>query len=503
MNIGLGNGEEIMKSVNTKAVTIALFIATFLTAIEGTIVSTAMPIVASELQGIGLMNWVFSIYLLTSAVTIPIFGKLSDLFGRKNIFIYGTIVFLIGSTLCGLSQSMEQLIIFRAIQGIGAGAIMPVTMTIIGDIYPFEKRAKMLGIMGMAWGIAGVVGPLIGGFFVDQMSWHWIFYMNIPFGIASIGMVGWYLKENIPMEKKSIDYLGAIVFSAAVLLFLYTLQQVGSHQWSTFEIIIGFFFSFLLFTVFVWIELKAEEPMIPIKILSLPAISVGNAVAFLASVVLIGTMVYIPMWAQGVLGKGATESGLMLAPMSLTWMVGSFIGGRMLLLKGERFTIASGMSIIALAVLWMFSFTLSTPSLHFYLLSAVIGLGFGTVITITSVTVQSAVDFSKRGVATASNTFFRTIGQSIGSAFIGIFFNIIVSAHSNVDPNQFNELINSKETSALSEGTIHTLKDALVYGIHYVFLVLLFIAIIGMLTTVLLPKKNKDRNDHNETANVV
>lgn len=478
-----------MANLNIKAITVALFIATFLTAIEGTIVSTAMPIIASELKGIEMMNWVFSIYLLTSAVTIPIFGKLSDLYGRKNVFIYGTIVFLIGSALCGISQSMEQLIIYRAIQGIGAGAIMPVTMTIIGDIFPYEKRAKMLGIMGMAWGIAGIAGPLIGGFFVDQMTWHWIFFINVPFGLISIIMVAVLLKEKRTAEKKSIDYLGAIVFSLAVLLLLYTMQQMES--WSRIQIISAIFLSIVFFLLFIFIEKRMKEPLIPINILSLPKISIGNAIAFLVSMVLIGTMVYIPMWAQGVLGKGATESGLMLAPMSLTWMLGSFAGGRLLILKGERFTITTGMSILVLSAIWMSTFTIHTSSVYFYLLSAVFGFGFGTVITITTVSVQSAVDMDQRGVVTAANTFFRTIGQSVGSAVIGVFFNRTILNQSNIHPNEFNYLINHKESNLLNENTLAILKNTLVYGIHHVVIVLLIITIVALIASMFLPKKAK------------
>ncbi|WP_010280497.1 MDR family MFS transporter [Bacillus timonensis] len=489
-----------MKKTNTKTVTLALFVATFLTAIEGTIVSTAMPTIVSDLQGIELMNWVFAIYLLTSAVTVPIFGKLSDLFGRKVIFVIGTLVFLIGSALCGLSATMEQLILFRALQGIGAGAVMPVTMTIIGDIYPHEQRAKIMGFMGAAWGIAGVIGPLVGGFFVDQLTWHWIFYINVPFGILAIVMVLLSLHEKIEKTKKKIDFVGAITFSIGMLALLFALQKGGeTHNWLSPMVLGSLALAIFMIGFFIWIESKVEEPLIPLQLFQHRTISVANGVAFLTSVVLIGITVYIPMWVQGVLGHGATISGLMLAPMSLTWMAGSFIGGRLIVKKGERFTIAFGMVILIFSTLWLMFFTITTPPILFYLLSALIGLGFGTVVTITTLSVQSAVDWSMRGTATASNTFFRTLGQSVGVALLGTYFNSTIAANMKADGNiqidQLNQLINPELAQELSESARIILREILVTGLHHVFIAMMVIAIGGLLLSFLFPRiKQEEKN---------
>lgn len=231
----------ILKTTHVKWVTVAIFVSTFMTAIEGTIVSTAVPRIVSELNGISIMNWVFSIYLLTSAVCVPIFGKLADIFGRKPIFIIGTIVFMIGSALCGLAQDMTQLIIFRAIQGIGAGSIMPLSFIIIADIYSVEKRAKVMGLNGAAWGIAGIFGPLLGGFLVDFLTWHWIFFINVPIGIILIILMQIFFHEKVEKSEQTIDYIGTFLLTIGLVALLLGFQFAGDTlSWVSPNVLLAF-----------------------------------------------------------------------------------------------------------------------------------------------------------------------------------------------------------------------------------------------------------------------
>lgn len=486
------------ETTNRTIVMAAMMVATFLAAIEGTVVSTAMPSIISDLHGIHLMTWVFSVYFLLSAVTVPVFGKLADLFGRKKIFIIGTLIFLVGSTLCGLSQSMGQLIAFRVIQGIGAGALLPVTATIVADIYPYEQRAKMMGFISLVWGISGVAGPLVGGFFVDQLTWHWIFFINIPFGILTIIMVALFFKESIEKSKKKIDYLGALTFSTGMFLLLYAFQRGGEqNEWASPTMLIPFTLAVLLLALFSWIETKVKEPIIPLSLFRIRTISVANAVAFFITLVLIGHTVYMPMWIQGVLGYSATISGLIVAPMSVLWTVGSFISGKLLLKKGVKFTTLTGLAALLASVFLLTTLTVSTPLVLLICISALLGIAFGLVMTVTTVTVQSSVNWSLRGVATASNAFYRNLGQTVGAALLGTLFNakitsaVIQHDHAEQIPTeQMSELINPHSAVQVPEGVRTVLREVLVSGIHSIFIAFIAIALVTLLIAMLLPRHN-------------
>ncbi|MFC7392018.1 MDR family MFS transporter [Scopulibacillus cellulosilyticus] len=487
-----------MGKTNKNVVMIGLMIGTFLTAIEGTVVSTAMPKIVSDLHGIQLMNWVFSIYLLVSAVTTPIFGKLSDLFGRKIIFNIGVILFLIGSILCGISHSMGQLIFFRAIQGIGAGSIMPVSTTIIGDIFPPKKRAGMLGLISMMWGIAGVAGPLVGGFFVDQISWHWIFFINIPFGIITMLMVSFGLKETLEKEKKSIDYLGAVTFAISIFSLLYALQKAGEdRQWMT-PGMISLYVIFIVFLgLFLLVEKKVKDPIIPLELFRKRIITVANLIAFLVSAVLMGLNVYMPMWVQGILGYSATNSGFVLTPMSITWIAGSFLCSRLLITRGATFISILGTAIIIISSLWFTMLTVSSSQIQFYLITAIEGIGCGLLITLCTVCVQASVNWKMRGASTASNMFFRNLGQTVGVAIMGTYFNSMINAsvsshnHSHSEKlsvGQLNELINPQDAVKLTGSVVHSLKEILVSAIHDIFVFVLILSIAALIVSIFLPK---------------
>lgn len=482
---------------NKKNVTIALLVATFLTAIEGTIVSTAMPTIVSDLLGFERMNWVFAVYLLTMTAATPIFGKLADLFGRKRMFTIGVILFLIGSALSGMARSMDQLIWFRAFQGLGAGAVLPITMTIIGDIYPFEQRAKIQAYISSVWGIAGVAGPLVGGFFVQQLSWRWIFYINIPFGLISMAMIWAYLHESFDKRKRHIDYAGAATFTIGITALLLALQQ-GSERlaWNSPDVLALFALAALFIAVFLLIQSRSPEPMMPLKLFRIRGIAVSNAVSFLASMTLIGVTVYIPVWMQGLNGFSPTQAGMSLAPMSVGWMIGAMIGGRLLVKKGARLTSAFGTAILLGSAVWLAAVDMHTPQIVFLVIVFILGTGFGFAFTVYGVVVQSAVDWSLRGAATASNTLLRSLGQTVGIAILGNLFNRMIASRLNmepsglngVSPDDMNRLINPEQAVALPEAVRELLRNVLETGLHNLFIVLAVISLMCLLVTLMLPR---------------
>lgn len=466
----------------------SLMIGTFLTAIEGTVVGTAMPKIIGDLRGIGIMDWVFSIFMLTSAVTVPLFGKLADLLGRKVIFNVGVLVFLLGSVCCGLSESMGELIVFRGVQGIGAGAVMTLSTTIIGDIYPQRQRAGMFGLIGLIWGIAGLFGPLVGGFFVDVLSWHWIFFINIPFGLISTMLLSVGLRDDVRKKNAVLDLSGALTFTFSMMALLLAIQWAGeSGRWLS-ALPLASFAAFMLFLIgFAVAERRAADPLIPFAVLKQPVVWLTNAIALLAAAVLIGNDIYLPMWLQGLLGDSATASGFVLTPMSLAWMFGSFVSGRLLARRGAKVGILIGTVLILSGAVRLALLQPNDSRPLLYVMTAILGFGFGITMTLTTICVQSAAPLSMRGAATASNQFFRSIGQTLGAAVFGMIFNIQVAGYDSL-PGDLAALIQS---SAASTGAFRALRQALQAGIHHVFMLIALLALLSLLLALLLPGRKR------------
>lgn len=412
-----------------KSVVFALLIATFLTAIEGTIVSTAMPKIVEDLGGSELYTWVISVYLLAIVISTPVFGKLADLFGRKIMFTIGVSIFLAGSMLSGLSQSMEQLVLFRLIQGIGAGALTTLPFTIIGDVFTFEMRAKMQGWMSSVWGIAGIAGPLAGGFIVDTVSWHWIFYMNLPFGIVSLFLLWTSLKENIEKKKRKIDYSGIFTFAVSITAFLYALTLLKEQNHVTGGILILLIVAAIGISLFIWIESKVEEPMLPLSLFKNRLITISTIAGFLLGFILVAITFYIPLWVQGVTGLNATLSGVTMLPMSITWPLAAVLSGKLMAKTSIGRITVMGISVITAGCLGLVLFNENTIVPLMMMVTAMIGFGFGLSLTAFTVAVQSSVEWKVRGAAMGTFNLMRNLGQSIGIAVSGLWLSDQLSGH--------------------------------------------------------------------------
>ncbi|WP_338449672.1 MDR family MFS transporter [Niallia oryzisoli] len=448
------------KETNQKSVIWALLIATFLTAIEGTIVSTAMPVIVEDLGGSELYTWVISVYLLAMVIGTPIFGKMADLYGRKLMFTLGVLIFVVGSMLSGLAQTMEQLVWFRMIQGIGAGALTTIPFTIIGDVFAFEQRAKIQGMISAVWGISGIIGPLAGGFIVDYISWHWIFFMNLPFGIVSLILLWVSLQENLEKKKQIIDYPGIFTFAVSMTSFLYALTLLKEQKALTSSILLLLAVAVVGMGLFFWIEKNSKEPMLPLSLFKNKFISVANTAGFLFGFILVTVTFYIPLWVQGVNNLNATVSGISMLPMSITWPLGAMISGRWLAKTPIGKIAVTGISIVFLGTFGLIFMNDQTTIAFMMVITAILGLGFGLALTAFTVAVQSAVEWKLRGAAMGAFNLLRNLGQAIGIAVSGLWLSDELYGH------------------------------ALAESLHTVFIILVILAISALLTgSMLLGKK--------------
>lgn len=457
------------KQTNVVVVTIAIFVATFMTAVEGTIVATALPTIVGELHGVAMMNWIISIYLLTNAMATPIFGKLADRIGRKPVFLVGLAIFVTGSFLSGMSNSMPMLIMMRAIQGVGAGAIMPVTFTIIADIYPFEKRAKVLGFNGSAWGIAALVAPLLGGFIVEKLSWHWIYFINVPIGLICMVLVAGFLFEKRTVTKAAIDYIGTVWLVASLVLLLLGFQSLSSSHGIV--KLLGFLVAAgVCLWLFVKAERKAVDPIIDLSLFNQRAFVITNLIAALISGFVIGYETYMPMWVQGILGMSATFGGFAITPSSLMWIVGSFVAGRLLVISTPKKIMTMALMVLLLGSILLALVPQAFPYWGFLLIACLTGFGFGNVITTTTVRAQAVVPQDMVGVATSFNTLSRTLGQTVMVSVYGVVLNLRlaqgVAGNPKLNADMFNALIDPNKTGELAASVLPSLRHILYTGIH-------------------------------------
>ncbi|AVK62782.1 MFS transporter [Lactobacillus sp. CBA3606] len=473
------------RKTNVIAVTIAIYVATFMSAIEGTIVSTALPTIVGDLHGVALMNWVFSIYLLTNAMMTPIYGKLTDLIGRKPVMQAGLIIFIIGSMMSGLSDSMPVLIFWRAVQGIGAGALMPVSMTIIADIYSFERRAKVLGFNSSAWGIASVLAPLIGGIIVDKLSWHWIFFINVPVGLITLVLFQVYLREPKRQRQGKVDYLGSFWLMLFLLCLMLSFQLLGNATISWATVIMAWVLSGFSLWLFIRRESRTAEPVISLDLFKNHTFVIQNAVAALVSGFLMAVEVYIPTWTQGILGVPASLAGFAVTPSSLMWIIGSFVTGRLLAKWAPRKIIYLSLMFILITSICLALLPVSTVFGWFFLITAIGGVGFGITITATTVTSQHLVAPENVGVATSFNTLSRTIGQTLMISIFGIALNVGmnqgIQQHAGTNMAMMNKLINPQTATSLPAKRLPTLHGILYTGLHWVYLIGLGLVILALI----------------------
>ena len=496
-----------MSNARRWAVTAGVMTGMFIAALEATVVGTAMPTVIASLRGINHYSWVFSAYIVTSTVTVPVWGKLSDLYGRRLMYQLAIALFLVGTLLSGISTSMTQLIIFRAIQGLGAGGLIPLGMTIIGDTFTLQERAKMQAYFSGVWGFSSVIGPVIGGFVTDQLSWRWVFFINLPIGIIAAIVIGLALKEPRLTKRPKIDYAGAASLMLAISLLMLAMVEGGRSLTSIFAPtnLALFALAFGLLGLFVWIERRAPDPLIPFKLFRNRTVAVSIAAGFLGGIGMFGVISFIPLFAQGSLGMTATEAGSLLTPLMLSWVSMSVVGGRLLLKMSYRTITLAGFIFLTIGFSLLAFFARDTARMWLYADLALIGAGLGLTMLTLLIAVQQAVDRTQLGVATSLNQFSRAIGGAFGVAVMGVALTIGLGAQlhrianlpgspvTDAQAEEFaenpNALIEPTAKAALPTHVLTSLQDAMAAAIHPVFWVGAIVSLLAFFVTLLLPKE--------------
>jgi len=418
-----GHAAENLSRRAKQGIVVAIMLALFLGALDQTIVGTALPQIITELNGANLYTWVVTIYLLASTVTVPIYGKLSDMYGRKPLLLTGVGLFLGGSALAGLSQTIEQLILFRGIQGLGAGALFPIALATIGDLFSAKERGRYQGLFGAVFGLSSLVGPALGGWLTDTFSWHLIFYVNIPIGLLSIAIILLELPTFRGRPNQKIDYLGAIVFAAGIIPVLIGLTNVQTNEFATPPVAGLISAGLAILGVFIFIEAKAVEPIIPLELFRNRTFAAAAAATFFASFGFFAAVIFLPRYFQTVLGETATSSGYATLPLLLGVIISSISAGQLVARRGRYKSLILGAILLVTAgSLLLTNIKADTDPWVLRGWMFLAGLGVGPTLSVFTIVVQNAVPFTYLGAATSNLTFFRQVGGSVGLAIVGSYF---------------------------------------------------------------------------------
>jgi EmrB/QacA subfamily drug resistance transporter len=484
----------------------AVLLALFLGALDALVVGSAMPTIVADLGGLPLYGWVFSSYMLTRAISLPIFGKLCDLVNSKKLYLIAISIFVISSVLGGAARTMVQLIVFRALQGVGAGGTFALAYIVVADVSAPERRGKMMGLISFVWGVASILGPALGGFMVTYWSWRWIFYINLPLGCAALLGIALYLKETRRKKRgASIDYLGAMTLSVAVLGLLIVFMLGGRNTpWLSTEMGILVSVTIVAACGFYHAEKWAKEPVLALEFFRIRGFSTANASAFFSSFAIFSLSAFAPLYIQGALGKTPAQLGMAMVPLSLSWSIGAMVCGRIVNRQREKALSVWGSIMLAASTALMLTFSTATSLLLCTAALALAGLGMGFVSITTLLVVQNSLGTSDLGVATSSQQFARTLGGTIGIGISGSLVTAHMAAildsllHSSVDGGipaplaahlgqSLESLFQPEFQNILSAGVLKSLQEAVGSGVEMVFWSSLAAALLSLLFCCLLP----------------
>ena len=487
-------------------VLIAALSAVFLGALDALIIGAAMPTIVADLGGLELYSWVFSAYMLTRTISLPLFGKLADLYSSKKLFVLAVGAFLVGSVLAGIVENMEQLIFLRALQGIGAGGNFALSYIVVSEITAPAERGRMMGLISFVWGVSSVLGPLLGGFIVSYLSWPWVFYINIPIGGLAVFFILRYFQESREKKREAeVDYLGALALSTCVLALLFVSLLGGKKNPLLSPQLIGLLVLVILSgALFLYAEQRAREPILPLHFLRIPGFTLANGAAFFSSFAIFSLLAFLPLFVQGTLGRTPAELGLVMVPLSLGWSAGALVCGHVVNRLGERLASLAGAILMSLSIALTLTFGPTTGLIYFSAVVCPIGIGMGFVSVATLLKVQNTLQETDLGVATSSQQFARTLGGTIGIGISGgvmshftdksiqTFMNSPVgSGISSELATQFSQnlqkFLQTEIVASLSSTALDAVRGAIGNGVEAVLWTSLLVSSISIILCKMLP----------------